>query len=69
MRRSAVMRSLRSSARVRVRRGIISPRCSPGSVVILRIATSPVAVANIGKNRAPPGLVVEVRPVLIIRRH
>ena len=43
---------------VRVRRGIVSPRPCPGSVVSLRIATSPVAVANIGKNRLPPGLVV-----------
>jgi hypothetical protein len=41
-----------------LRRGIIKPRYWPGSVVSLRIATSPVGVANIGKNRLPPGLVV-----------
>jgi hypothetical protein len=49
--------SLRSSVRVRVRRGIIKPRSSAGSVVSLRIAASPVGVANIGKNWLPPGLV------------
>ena len=34
------------------------PRPWPGSVVSLRMVASPVGVANIGKNRAPPGLVV-----------
>jgi hypothetical protein len=54
MRGSAVMRSWRSSARVRVRRGIINPRPCPGSALSLPIAASPVGVAKIGNNRAPP---------------
>jgi hypothetical protein len=40
------------------RRGIITPRPCPGSAVRLRIAASPVGVANIGKNTLPPGFVV-----------
>ena len=58
MARSAAIRSSRSCFRVRLRRGIISPRPSPGSAVSLSITTSPVGVAKIGKNRLPPGLVV-----------
>jgi len=46
MRRLALMRSWCSCARVCLRRGIISPRPSSGSVVGGRIVTSPVGVAD-----------------------
>ena len=57
------MRSWSSSARVRARRGIISPRPGPASLLSSPIAARPVRVARIGKNRLPPGLVVYVRPL------
>jgi hypothetical protein len=48
-RRSAAMRSSRSCARVRLRRGIINPRPSAGSTASFIIANSLVGIPNWGK--------------------
>jgi hypothetical protein len=51
------IRSWYSSARVRLRRSIITPDPAPARVS-WRIGASPVGVARIGKNWLPPGSLV-----------
>ena len=65
-RRSAAMRSSRSCARVRLRRGIINPRPSPGSTASFFVANSPVGIPNWGKKILPPGSVVYVWPLGVV---
>jgi hypothetical protein len=61
--RSQLLRAARSSALVRRRAGIMSPRFAVAEGVHVGNLSVPVGTANAGKNRFPTGFVVYVWPV------
>lgn len=63
MPRSQRTRAAWSSARVRCRTGIMTPRFCRGAGVKVGSVSVPVGTASAGKYRLPPGLVVYVCPV------